>query len=405
VRFSYKAIKQSGETYEAQTSSKDKRALYALLKERGETLVSAEVIDEKKKSFEIPGLGNILNRIKDEEIIQFARNLGAMLEAGLPLARALDVMTRQTRNERFSEILKGVSESIKSGQSLNESLADSPKVFSQLFISMVKAGEESGKLSDALQTIAKNLESSYKLKKRIRGALMYPSIILVAMIGVAILMLVFIVPTLSSTFEELAVELPVSTQFIISLSGFIQNQTIIFLLLIILTVTAFVMLLRNPKGKRLFELGVNKLPVVGELVRETNSARTAGTLSSLLSSGVEVIVAIEITGEVVQNSLYKEVLSELKEVVQRGESMSDVFKKHEDLYPPFVGEMVSVGEETGNLSELFGRIAVFYQNDVEERTKNLSTIIEPVLMVIIGLGVGFFAVSMISPMYSLVNAI
>lgn len=405
MRFSYKAIKQSGETYEAQTSSKDKRALYALLKERGETLVSAEVIDEKKKSFEIPGLGNILNRIKDEEIIQFARNLGAMLEAGLPLARALDVMTRQTRNERFSEILKGVSESIKSGQSLNESLADSPKVFSQLFISMVKAGEESGKLSDALQTIAKNLESSYKLKKRIRGALMYPSIILVAMIGVAILMLVFIVPTLSSTFEELAVELPVSTQFIISLSGFIQNQTIIFLLLIILTVTAFVMLLRNPKGKRLFELGVNKLPVVGELVRETNSARTAGTLSSLLSSGVEVIVAIEITGEVVQNSLYKEVLSELKEVVQRGESMSDVFKKHEDLYPPFVGEMVSVGEETGNLSELFGRIAVFYQNDVEERTKNLSTIIEPVLMVIIGLGVGFFAVSMISPMYSLVNAI
>jgi type IV pilus assembly protein PilC len=270
---------------------------------------------------------------------------------------------------------------------------------------MVRAGEEAGGLSQALSVIGTQLEKSYLLKKKIKGAMIYPAVILSALVIIGILMFIFVVPTLASTFKELHTQLPFSTQIIIGISDFLTNNLILALSGIVGVVASFVLALRTKKGRRAFEFLIFRLPVVGELVRESNAARTARTLSSLLSSGVGMIEAIKITQDVLQNSYYKEVMGVASEQAQKGIPLSAVFVQHGDIYPPLVGDMVEVGEETGKLAEMLMNVATFYENEVDDATKNMSTIIEPVLMLVIGASVGFFAVSMITPMYSVMSNI
>jgi type IV pilus assembly protein PilC len=225
------------------------------------------------------------------------------------------------------------------------------------------------------------------------------------MIIIGVLMLIYVVPTLTATFTDLKVPLPATTRFIIFISDTLKNHTLIIVALVAILFALSYTAAKTRQGKRFFDFLVLHLPIIGTLVRETNSARTARTLSSLLISGVEVVNAIDITKDVLQNSYYKEVLSRSAAVIQKGEPLSGVFIASEKFYPPFVGEMISVGEETGKLSEMLYRVAVYYEADVEQKTKDMSTIIEPFLMVIIGAAVGFFAISMISPTYSLVGSI
>jgi type IV pilus assembly protein PilC len=404
MQFSYKAVKDSGEVITGTSSAESEEALYAELKESGMTLISATTKQARSFSSFFSGINARIGRIKEEEKIIFARNLGAMIGAGLPIGRALSVLERQTKNEKFKLVLRSLDESIKAGQPLSVALAVFPDVFPPLFVSMVRAGEESGNLVDSLKSISSQMEQTYKLKKKIRGAMMYPAIILFAMVIIAILMLIFVIPTLTATFEELNVDLPMSTQVIIAVSNFLQENTLISLGLLIGVFVGGGYLLRTKPGKRFLDTVFLKVPIISPLVKEVNSSRTAGTLASLLRAGVEVVSAIEITKDIVQNSYYKEILEEVRISVEKGDPMSEVFKNSEHLYPPLVGEMVSVGEETGKLSELLAQISIFYDEDVDQKTKDMSAIIEPFLMVIIGAVVGFFAISMISPMYSLTNS-
>jgi type IV pilus assembly protein PilC len=249
------------------------------------------------------------------------------------------------------------------------------------------------------------MEQSYLLKKKIRGAMMYPGIILSVMLVIGVLMMIYVVPTLTGTFKELKVALPASTQFILNISNFIINHTILGLVIVIAVIVGFITLLKTKPGKRGFDWTILKLPVIGSITKETNSARTARTLSSLLSAGVSVVEALGITAEVTQNSYYHDVLKHAEEAIQKGITISSVFAENEKLYPTFVAEMTSVGEETGQLAPMLLELATYYEAVLEQRTKDMSTILEPFLMVVIGAAVGFFAISMISPMYSLVNTI
>jgi len=270
---------------------------------------------------------------------------------------------------------------------------------------MVKAGEEGGTLPEALRTVSLQMERSLQLKKKIQGALIYPAIILVALVVIGVLMLVFIVPTLQETFEDMGGELPGSTQAIITASEFLMNNTLLSIVLFVGIIFSFIRILKTKRGKRAFEWTVLHLPIIGNLAKEINSARTARTLSSLLTSGVDMLSAIEITGEVVQNSFYREVLTDAKERVQKGTALHEIFAEHEDLYPVFVGELTAVGEETGKLPGMLLQVAEFYEGEVEQKTKDMSTVIEPFLMIIVGVVVGFFAVSMIAPIYSITSGI
>ena len=356
-------------------------------------------------SFDFQKLNMIVNTVSMREKILFARNLGAMIEAGLPISRALFVIEKQSRNQKFKSILKSVQSSIKHGNNLSSSLSKYPKVFSKIFTAMVKAGEESGSLSESLKVVSTQMEKTYLLKRKIRGALMYPGIILTAMIIIGILMLIYVVPTLTATFKELEIDLPASTRAIILISDFLKDHTFIFLFGIFAIVGGLYAWSQDPKGKRSLDYIFLHIPLISNLVRETNSARTARTLSSLLSSGIEVVNALEITKDVVKNSYYKEVLSKAENKIQKGVSLSKIFEEESDIYPIFVSEMVSVGEETGKLSDMFQRVAIFYEEDIDQKTKNMSTIIEPFLMIFIGVVVGFFALSMITPTYSLVGGL
>ncbi len=403
MKFSYKALKADGQTHQGELEAADKFALFRQLKKEGETVVSVEEVKENSLShLHLPAF---FENIKMHEKITVARNLGNMIDAGLALSRALQVLERQSRNKKLKKILGELNTSISAGKSFHQALADFPNVFNSLFVSMVKSGEESGNLAASLRQISDQLEKTYLLQKKVKGAMVYPGIILSLMVVIGILMLILVVPQLTATFAELNADLPASTQFVISLSDFFKNHYLLALVIIIAVIASFYYALKTKIGKHYFDIIVLRLPVIGVIIKEMNSARTARTLSSLLSSGVDLLPAIDIVNEVLQNDFYREVMVEAHSAVEKGQPLSAVFMKYENLYPVFVGEMVSVGEETGQLSHMLQGVATFYENEVEQKTKDLSTIIEPVLMIIIGVGVGFFAVSMISPMYSVMNNI
>ena len=270
---------------------------------------------------------------------------------------------------------------------------------------MTRAGEESGNLAGALTDIGTNLEKSNSLTKKIKGALIYPGVILCAMIVIGILMFAFVVPTLSGTFKELGVALPPTTQFIVFLGNFFSNNLILSFVIVVGVFLSVFFLFRAKFMERYIDFAVLHLPVIGNITKELNTARTARTMSSLLLSGVSITRAVEITEDVVQNVYYKKVLDESKVAVERGAPFSQAFSAHTELYPIMMSEMIEVGEETGKLSDMLLQIALFYEEEIENKTKNLSTVIEPVLMIFIGAAVGFFAISMISPLYSVLNNI
>lgn len=401
ANFEYKALKDDGTEFSGKAEAPDKFSLSRDLKKNGYTLLSAKNLDEKGNFLE--RFNDLFAKIKIHEKIIFARNLSAMIKAGLSISRAMDIMGKQTANIKFKKIVEGLSEEVKKGGSLSQAMAKFPAVFPPIFVSMVKAGEESGAIAESLKTIAEQMDKSYSLEKKVKGALIYPAIVVSAMFIVGILMLIFVVPTLTATFKELKVPLPASTQVIVAVSDFLAEKTLLSLLIIATFVFSAIFGSRTQKGRRFIDGVVLRLPVIGELVKKTNSSRTTRTLSSLLGSGVSIIEAISITEDVVQNHHYKEILARAKTRVEKGEALSKSFIEAEKFYPILVGEMMAVGEETGRLSEMLLEITSFYEEEVELATKNMATIVEPILMVVVGAVVGFFAISMISPTYSLLN--
>jgi type IV pilus assembly protein PilC len=402
--FSYYAKKLSGKETKGEMEAWDRFELARFLRQQGYTLVSFKEKKEKQKfNFVFGGLG--LKGISLSDKMIFSRNLGVMISAGLPLTRALEILSRQTKNQKFKKILLALMGSIQKGTSLSEAMKNYPKVFSSLFIAMVKVGEGSGQLSESLKLIAEQLERDYNLTKKIKGAMIYPAIIIIAMIVVGILMLIYVVPTLVSTFKELNVELPMSTQIIIFISDFFVSHTILAIISFLVLLLIILWFMRTEKGKRIFGNVLLRMPLFSPVVKKINSARTSRTLASLIAAGVNIIEALSITKDVLQNYRYKQVLEDAKVDVQKGAPISESFKKASNLYPILVGEMVAVGEETGKLSEMLNRLAVFYEEEVAEATKDMTTVIEPVLMIIIGVIVGFFAISMIKPMYSMMGGL
>ncbi len=405
--FHYIGKDKAGADVEATVEASDRFAVYDIAHTNGHTITTVT----KAKGFDVNRLLRLdrisyfLSRIKQDELVMLTRNLSAMLKAGLPLSRSLSVSERQSKNPRLKSTLKTLNEKLNSGSQFNEALAEFPKVFSRMYTAMVRAGEEGGKLAEALEILALQMERSSTLKKKVKGAMVYPIIVVCIMLVIGVLMMIYVIPTLTATFKEIKIPLPFATRLIIAVSDFLANHTVIALSGMV-GFGAFVSWVFKTKiGSTVFEWCIIHAPIIGPITKQVNSARTARTLSSLLSSGVDVVGAISITTEVVQNSFYKKVLAEAAVRVEKGNPLSEVFIERDDIYPLLVGEMVAVGEETGQISNMLLQIAIFYENEVEQKTKDLSTIIEPLLMVVIGSAVGFFALAMISPIYSISDGI
>ena len=402
--FTYSSKTKDGLTVQGTMEGADRFAVAKELRARSQTPVTVAPLSTKKEASTQEFLERFLNLVSMQDKIMFANNLAGMLTAGLTLYRALEIEEKQVKNHAFKTVIAGLMTSINQGQTLSGGLAKYPSVFSSLFVAMVRAGEESGKLSESLREIGINLEKSYALNRKIKSAMLYPVMVVLALLAVGILMLEFVVPTLAAIFNNLGTPLPFTTRLVVAASNAITHHPF-FTFGALILIGIFFLVLASERLKPFHDAIVLRLPIAGKLIKQVNTARTARTLSSLLSSGVEMTRALSITRDVLQNLEYKAVLDKALSDVEKGKALSAVFRDATRLYPITMGEMISVGEETGALADMLQNIAVYHEEEVDTVTKNLSTVLEPLVMVVVGIGVGFFAVSMLSPMYSLVNTL
>ncbi len=404
MKFSVTIRKEGAPNVTSVIEAPSRFAVYDQVQREGGVVVG---ISEANGGFHLPAWLNysIGTGVKRTEIIRMAKNLSAMLTAGLSIARALSVIERQSSNKHLRAIIVGLSESVRKGSSFHESLEKYPQVFPKIFIAMVRAGEESGSLSDSLTVVGLQMERSEELVRKIRGAMIYPAIVITAVLVVGILMLIYVVPTLTSTFTSLGVQVPLATRIIVAISDFMVAHVTLVLVALIALIVGSIAFVRSRRGSAIVLAVALRVPVIGELVRETYAARASRTLSSLLAAGVPVLDALSITKDVVRAETFSRVVGEAEEHVRKGEPLSLSFSEHTNLYPILMSEMLSVGEETGKVADMLKQTAEFYEEDVAQKTKDLSTVIEPILMLIIGTFVGIFAVSMIAPIYQLSSAI
>ena len=403
-KYTYKAqLIATGAEMEGTAEATDKFELARNIKAEGKLLLTATELSEG--GFNLDRINAFLSRVSLREKILFARNMATMIQAGLPISRALSIFVKQTKNPKLLIIMHDLVDDINKGTAFSDALAKSNGVFPPVFISMVRAGEESGGLVDALNTVGGQMEKTYTITKKVKGAMMYPAVVVGVMFGVGVLMMIYVVPGLAATFRDVNVELPPLTKAVVAISDFLQNDYIWALLILIVTAVAFWLYKRSVFGARSLDWVILRFPVFGKLVKEFNSALATRTLSSLISAGVDIVHSIEITKDVVSNVFYKETLEQAKINVQKGVPLSKIFTDHPEIYPVMVGDMMEVGEETGQLSGMLLKIATFYEEEVDAATGDMAKLVEPLLMVMIATFVGLFAVAMITPMYSLMNNI
>lgn len=402
MKFHYTAQKTDGALVEAEREAADKFALYRDLKKEGEIVILAREIGTP---FRLHLANLFARRVAARDTISFARNLSGMVAAGFSLSRALAVLERQARNPTLKSVIATISARIGKGIALPSALAEFPRIFPPLVVSMAKAGEESGNLSGALLSASEGLLRTYLLGRKVRGALIYPAIILLAMVVVGVLLFIFVIPELTASFADLHIALPLSTRILIGTSALFEARGVLIGGVLAALFSALLALGQTLRGRRAIDFVLLHTPVLAPLLREVYAARIGETLASLLSAGVPIISALSITSGVVGNGYYEDAFARAVKAVERGEPVSQVLRSDETLFPPLLAEMVAVGEETGKLSGTLKEVGLFFEGEVEQKTKNLSTIIEPVLMIVVGVAVGFFSIAMITPMYSLMNSI
>lgn len=403
-KFFYRARTLEGQETTGSRDARDLHELGRVLRDEGLLLIDARAGHGGKggkREISIP----FLQRISLADRMMMTRHLAVLIDAGVDLPRALRTLSRQARSPKFRDILEALAGEIQRGVRLSEALAQHPKVFSDLYVSMIAAGEESGKMVDALQVLASQLEKQHELKSRIRGAMMYPAIVVIAMILVGIAMFVFVVPRLKSVFGDLTVNLPPQTRLIFWLSEVLVSQWYLFLAGFIAFLVGARFLWGWRHGRRLVTKAMMRTPVFKALLREIATARMARTLSSLVSAGVPVSRALTISATVVGNVYFQESLEEASRMIERGQSIHETLAQYPWVYPPLVIEMAQVGEEAGKFTEVFADLATFYEGEVDKKTQSLASIVEPILMVIIGVGVGFFVISLMQPLYSMIGQI
>lgn len=405
--FIYSAADQSGKIAKGEREAPDQTVLATALKTEGLLLLEAT---EKKgvTSFMRIDLGQVISRLRPISLVEkmfFARNLSVMVAAGLSLTRSLDAMAQDTKNPKFKRLLEDLNETIAKGKTLAEGLRAHEKVFGELFINMIEVGEATGKLTSVLKLLANQMKRDHALYKRVKGAMVYPVIILLALAGIGAMMMIYVVPTITSVLLELGVPLPATTRAIIWVSETLVHRGVWVLAAIVAFGAGVWRIRKTAAGRAFIDRWSLKLPIFGSLIRQFNTARFCRTLSYLLTAGVPIVHSLEVTSGVLSNTLFREAVMGSALGIQKGHQLNALLAGHPDIFQPLVVQMIAVGEETGKISEMLLRLALFFEEEVANVTKNLSTIIEPLLMVIIGVAVGFFAVSMLQPIYTSMGSV
>ena len=395
--YTYKAVDLTGKVVEGQLEGAAEGEVMTKLK--GLKLSPLNISEKKAAGKKSSGLKK--KKITRRDITHMTNQLSALLAAKLPLSRALQALENQATNEEMKKLVADVGRMVREGRPLSESMSDYPQYFSGLYRSMVKAGEVGGVLEHALARVSEMLEKDEELKAKIKGALTYPIIMMVVMLVSIIVLITFVVPRFTGVFADMGAALPLPTKILINVSAVFKKGWWALVGISVGGYFSWMKYIRTEKGRLAFDRVKLTLPLVGELVREMSLARFSLTLGSLLSSGVPVLQAMDATRDVSGNSHIALILDDLKKEVKEGKSLSQSLAAYESLFPSLVVGMVGTGEETGNLPEMLNNIGKYFSQEADVKIKTLTTMLEPAIILIMGLMVGFIIISMLLPIFQM----
>ena len=372
-------------------------AVQTLIK-RGLTPQTVQIIKKSKNSMDINLPGG--DRVKPKSIVVFTRQFSTMISAGVPMLRALTTLEEQTDSKGLKKALKKITSDVEAGTSLSDALEKHPKVFSNVYVNMVRAGETGGILDQIMMRLANQVEKDSEIRGKFKSAMIYPLVVSLVAIGAVGFLMVGVVPKLASILEGAGGQLPIQTKIILAMSKFISHQWYIILIATFLAIFAFKKFTSKPAGKYKFDKFMLKIPIFGNIIMKVNVARFARTFSSLLSAGVTVIDALDVTSKALTNTVVQKGLGDSIKSIKDGSNISDALAKSQVL-PAIIIQMTAVGEETGKLGEVLDKVAEFYEEEVNQITNSLASIIEPILIVGLGGIVGFIVLSVLGPILSI----
>jgi type IV pilus assembly protein PilC len=399
MKYTYKAKDKGGKLARGTIEAADEKTAIQSLKDTG-----LFVIDLKASKKSVFGGALFQKRVSLKDKIIFTQQLAMMIRSGLSITEALEALKQEAQNQYFAGQIMEITATVKGGTPLSDAFGKFPDTFNDIYINMTRSGESSGKIDAVLDRLANQLEKDYELTRKIRGALAYPLFVVFVLIIVMILVITIIIPQLKIVFDDAGVELPLLTRIVIAISNGIRQYWPIILGILIVIGGGIFWQLKAKKGRNIYDKTIVKVPVFGDLLKKTYVSRFARTFSSLVSSGLPIIDSINVSSRVIGNSVYESELAKISDEVRNGKQISDSLRSSH-VFPLMLGQLASVGEKSGNLDEVFAKIADFFDRDIENITANLSQLLEPVLMVFMGIGIGLVIVSILQPIYGLVNAI
>jgi len=397
MQFQYTVSTKTGEVKKGFGEATDKESMVEKLRDQNFFVLS---VTERRKGLKLSHIKISWGRITGLDKLLFAKHLATMIKSGLSLTESLEIAIDQA-STKMKKVLKDVLSSVNNGKSLSSSLSRHSKVFSPVFINMVNVGEKGGTLAENLEYLSVQLEKDYDLKRKVKGAMLYPIIVISATVILGVALSIFILPRLVKLFTSLKVELPIMTKIFLAIANFLVGYGLYLLAGLVVLIILVRILIRAKWSKQFFHRLYLKVPVVKRLIYHINLARFSRILGTLLKSGVPIIESLEITASTLGNSVYQKHIEIATQGVKKGKSLSSVLQPYEKYFPKITTRMISVGEKSGNLDEILFYLARFYEDEVDNATKNLSTTLEPLLLILIGLVIGFIGVAIISPIYQL----
>ncbi len=395
-RFNYKAKDKVGRIIKGEVEAVDINAAAKLVRSKGFFVISLKSKIDSPLAF----IRKRKDKVNSADIATFTRQLSTMINAGLPITEALLILRSQSK-KTMQAIVAQLLADVEAGESFSSALSKHPQIFGKTYIALVKSGEVGGVLDAVLVKLADNLEKQAEFRSKVKGALIYPVIIVVAMIVVAVVMMIFVIPKLMSLYTDMDAELPAPTRILIGVSSFMAKYWFVFAALLFIGYYVFRLYRSTPEGRHKIDELLFKIPIYGPLQQQIILTDLTRTLSMMVGAGVSILESLHITSEVVGNTVISDAIIDSSNQVEKGFPVAFAFSKHPEAFPFILSQMVAVGEETGKMDDILGKISRIFEVESDEKVKGLTAAIEPIVMVVLGIGVGFMVIAVILPIYSL----
>lgn len=402
AKFAWEGKNRTGKVQKGTMEAPDEAAVIAALRRQG---IMPSSVKERGKGLDMEiKLPGFEPKVTTKDLVVFTRQFATMIDAGLPLVQCLDILSRQQDNKTFKKILTEVKESVESGSTFADALAKHPKAFDELYVNLVAAGEVGGILDTILNRLAAYIEKAMKLKKQVKSAMTYPATVVgIATIVVAVI-LIFVIPQFEKMFRDFGGELPAATQFVISLSNFVVDYALVIFIAIVVLIFAIKKIYATKKGRERIDDLLLKLPVFGILIRKVSVAKFTRTLGTMISSGVPILDGLDITAKTAGNKTVERAIYQVRASISEGKTIAEPLEKS-GVFPPMVCQMIAVGEQSGAIDTMLNKIADFYDDEVDYAVANLTSMMEPLLMLFLGTTVGGLVIAMYLPIFKLAGTV